>query len=177
LGLATVYGIVQRFGGHVRIYSEFGRGTTVKVYWPLTDSQASGQDETEADLVEGGSETLLVCEDEDGIRRLTVLQLREAGYTVIEAENGDQALRLASEVGAPLDLLITDVIMPYMDGKTLSEKLTASCPGLKTLFISGYTAHAIARHGVLEQDLDFVEKPFSRNTLLKRVRRILDSDR
>ncbi len=177
LGLATVYGIVQRFGGHVRVYSEFGHGTTVKVYWPLTESQESRQDDPEADLVEGGSETILVCEDEDGVRRLTVLQLREAGYTVIEAENGDQALRQVAEVDIPVDMLVTDVIMPYMDGKTLSEELTLAHPGMKTLFVSGYTAHAIARHGVLDKGLDFIEKPFSRNTLLMRVRKILNSRR
>ena len=177
LGLATVYGIVQRFGGHVRVYSEFGRGTTVKVYWPLTESQSSRPDDTEADVAEGGSETILVCEDEDGVRRLAVLQLREAGYTVIEAENGDQALRRIAENDIPIDLLITDVIMPYLDGKSLSEELTASRPGLKTLFVSGYTAHTIVRHGILDQGLDFIEKPFSRHTLLTQVRRVLESGR
>ncbi len=177
LGLATVYGIVQRFGGHVRVYSEVGKGTTVKVYWPLTESEESRRDDPTAELVAGGSETILVCEDEDGVRRLTVLQLREAGYTVIEAENGAQALSQAAEIDTPIDLLVTDVIMPLMDGKTLSEELTASYPGLKTLFVSGYTAHAIARHGVLDKGLDFIGKPFHRNTLLMRVRKILNSRR
>jgi len=177
LGLATVYGIVQRFGGHVRIYSEVGQGTTVKVYWPLTESEESRRDETQTAPVEGGNETILVCEDEDSVRRLTVLQLREAGYTTIEAENGDQALSRAAKIDLPIDLLVTDVIMPLMDGKTLSEELTASYPGLKTLFVSGYTAHAIARHGVLDKGLDFIEKPFNRNTLLTRVRKILNSGR
>ena len=109
------------------------------------------------------------------MRRSTVLQLREAGYTVIEAENGDQALRLAQEADLPLDLLLTDVIMPFMDGKTLSQELQVSHPSLKSLFVSGYTAHAIARHGVLDKETDFIEKPFSRNTLLHRVRKILDT--
>ena len=175
LGLATVYGIVQRFGGHVRVYSEVGHGTSFKIYWPLTESEEMRRNEGEAEPVEGGSETILVCEDEDSVRRLTVVQLREAGYSVIEAENGEQALVMAAEMDIPVDLLVTDVIMPLMDGKTLSEQLTASYPGLKTLFVSGYTSHAIARHGVLDKGLDFIEKPFNRNTLLTRVRKILNS--
>lgn len=109
------------------------------------------------------------------MRRLTVLQLREAGYRVIEAENGDQALRSAARANVPIDLLVTDVIMPGMGGIELSEELSVARPSLKTLFVSGYTAHAIARHGFLDQDLEFIEKPFSRNTLLARVRQILDS--
>jgi len=175
LGLATVYGIVQRFGGHVRVYSEVGKGTTVKVYWPLTESEESRRDDPTAERVAGGNETILVCEDEDSVRRLTVLQLRDAGYKVIEAENGAQALSQAAELDIPIDLLVTDVIMPLMDGKSLSEELTKSYPGLKTLFVSGYTAHAIARHGVLDKGLDFIGKPFHRNTLLLRVRKILNS--
>ncbi|MCK9995502.1 MAG: response regulator [Candidatus Krumholzibacteria bacterium] len=175
LGLATVYGIVQRFGGHVRVYSEVGYGTAFKVYWPLTETEESRRDQAEAGLIEGGSETILVCEDEDSVRRLTVIQLREAGYTVIEAENGARALKQTAEIDIPVDLLVTDVIMPFMDGKTLSEELTGSYPNLKTLFVSGYTAHAIARHGVLDKGLDFIEKPFNRNTLLTRVRKILNS--
>jgi PAS domain S-box-containing protein len=175
LGLATVYGIVQRFGGHVRVYSEFGHGSTFKVYWPQTPAKESLPEDKEAGLASGGNETVMVCEDEDSVRRLTVLQLREAGYTVLEAENGDQALRLVEEFDLPVDLLVTDVIMPYMDGETLSKELLASYPGLKTLFVSGYTAHAIARHGVLDKGLNFIEKPFNRMKLLHRVRQILDS--
>jgi PAS domain S-box-containing protein len=175
LGLATVYGIVQRFGGHVRVYSEYGHGTTFKVYWPRTEAEQTGPRDQETTQAPEGHETILVCEDEDTVRRLTVLQLREAGYTVIEAENGDQALRLAQEADLPLDLLLTDVIMPFMDGKTLSQELLLAHPSLKTLFVSGYTAHAIARHGVLDKDTDFIEKPFSRNTLLDRVRKRLDN--
>jgi len=175
LGLATVYGIVQRFGGHVRVYSEVGHGTTFKVYWPLTEPQEIPQDDERAETELGGHETILVCEDEDSVRRLTVLQLREAGYLVIEAENGDQALRQAADAGHKVDLLVTDVIMPFMDGKTLSRELGVSHPALKTLYVSGYTAQSIARHGVLEKGVDFIEKPFSRITLLTRIRQILDS--
>ena len=175
LGLATVYGIVQRFGGHVRVYSEVGRGTTFKVYWPLTESEEFPRNDEQAEKAVGGHETILVCEDEDSVRRLTVLQLREAGYLVIEAENGDQALRQIAENGRKVDLLVTDVIMPYMDGKTLSQELTVYYPDLKTLFVSGYTAHTIARHGILDPGIDFIEKPFSRMTLLARIRQILDA--
>jgi len=162
-------------GGHVHVYSEVGHGSTFKVYWPKTASQEFPRDDEQAEMAVGGHETILVCEDEDSVRRLTVLQLREAGYLVIEAENGDHALRQAAEIGQTVDLLVTDVIMPYMDGKTLSQELAGSLPGLKTLYVSGYTAHAIARHGVLDEGLDFSEKPFSRITLLTRIRQILDS--
>jgi PAS domain S-box-containing protein len=177
LGLATVYGIVQRFGGHVRVYSEVGHGTTVKVYLPAAESRESPRDAAPGRAVAGGSETILVCEDEDSVRRLAVLQLRDAGYRVIEAENGEQALGAAAEAAGPVDLLVTDVIMPHMDGRTLSQELARTFPALKTLFVSGYTAHAMAQHGILDQDVEFIEKPFSRNVLLARVREILDSDR
>jgi PAS domain S-box-containing protein len=176
LGLATVYGIVQRFGGHVRVYSELGHGSTFKVYWPVTEAKDPQLGAAPGEVAAGGHETILVCEDEDSVRRLTVLQLREAGYQVIEAENGDQALRLAGEAGQTVDLLVTDVIMPYMDGRTLARELAVANPDLKSLFVSGYTATAIARHGVLDKDINFIEKPFSRMTLLARVRQILDAD-
>jgi PAS domain S-box-containing protein len=175
LGLATVYGIVQRFGGHVRVYSEVGHGTTFKVYWPATESAESRQDRSGTDRPGGGQETVLVCEDEDSVRRLTVLQLRDAGYTVFEAENGEQALSMAAETQTPIDLLLTDVIMPQMGGQTLSQELSAVYPTLKTLFVSGYTAQTVGRHGLLDENLAFIEKPFSRNALLSKVREILDS--
>jgi|GEM_PF-6452053 len=175
LGLATVYGIVQRFGGHIRVYSEVGHGTTFKTYWPLAESKGARPEDTESGSAVGGHETILVCEDEDSVRRLTVLQLRDAGYTVIEAENGDQALRQAAEADIPIDLLVTDVIMPHLGGEVLSEELSKAHPGLKTLFVSGYTAQSVARHGLLEKNRPFIEKPFRRNVLLQRVRKILDS--
>ena len=175
LGLATVYGIVQRFGGHVRVYSEVGHGSTFKVYLPLTEPKETPIGEVAmVGPAPGGSETILVCEDEDSVRRLAVLQLRDAGYSVMEAEDGDQALRQTAETDVPFDLLVTDVIMPHMDGRSLSRELTETNPGLKTLFISGYTANAISRHGILEEGVEFIEKPFNRNTLLARVRKILD---
>jgi len=178
LGLATVYGIVQRFGGHVHVYSELGHGTTFKVYLPLAEPKESRTGGiTDISPAPGGSETILLCEDEDSVRRLAVLQLRDAGYSVMEAENGDQALSQIAEADVPFDLLVTDVIMPHMDGRTLSRELEAEYPGLKTLFISGYTANAIARHGILEKGVEFIEKPFNRNTLLSRVRKILDNSR
>ena len=175
LGLATVYGIVQGFGGHVRVYSEVGHGTTFKVYLPATESAESRRGEAAKDRPPGGNETLLVCEDEDSVRRLTVLQLRDAGYNVFEAENGEEALRQAAETEKTIDLLVTDVIMPQMGGQTLSRELSEAYPGLKTLFISGYTAQSVGRHGHLDENLLFIEKPFSRNALLSRVREILDS--
>jgi CheY-like chemotaxis protein len=175
LGLATVYGIVQRFGGHLRVYSEVGRGTTFKVYWPATEPAESRRDESAGGRPRGGDETILVCEDEDSVRRMTVLQLRDAGYGVLEAENGKQALSLAEDLGQDIDLLVTDVIMPQMGGQDLSRELAAAMPNLKTLFVSGYTAQTVARHGLVGENLQFIEKPFSRNALLAKVREILDS--
>ena len=176
LGLATVYGIVQRFGGHVRVYSEVGVGTTFKVYWPLTGSEELGRNHEQAVPAVGGHETILVCEDEDSVRRLTVLQLREAGLSGPRSRKRRAGPAPDRRSGRkPVDLLVTDVIMPYMDGKTLSRELKISHPALKTLFVSGYTAHTIARHGVLDEGIDLIEKPFSRTTLLTRIRQILDS--
>jgi len=182
LGLATVYGIVKRFGGHIKVYSEPGRGSIFKILWPehRTAAEESGIHglaepvDTER-LV--GDELILVCEDEESVRRLTVLQLKEAGYRVLAAAHGEEALDLARSSARPVDLLVTDVIMPNMNGRELSDILTAGAPALKTLFVSGYTADTIAQHGVLVQGAAFLEKPFSRGALLRMVRKTLQNHR
>jgi len=123
----------------------------------------------------GGHEAILVCEDDATVRQLTVHLLGEAGYAVTAAENGARALELAHARQTPVDLLITDVIMPELNGKKVSEALTELWPALRTLYVSGYTSNVIAHHGVLDAGVQFLEKPFSRRALLQRVRQVLDA--
>ena len=174
LGLATVHGIVKQSGGHITVYSEPGRGTTFKVYLPVVAGQAalSAGDSAPAPT-QGGSETLLLCEDDHAVRELTARVLAAAGYTVLAAAGGKEALKLAAAHEGPLDLLITDVIIPDLNGRQLSDTLQGQRPGLPTLFISGYTSNVIAHHGVLNEGVEFLEKPFTRNRLLARVREVL----
>jgi len=173
LGLAMVHGIVRQSGGHVMVYSEPGHGTTFKVYLPAVVGVA----EESASAVEthplGGDENVLVCEDDRAVRELTARGLEEAGYTVLTASGGREAQVVAAEHNRPIDLLITDVVMPEMNGRQLSDSLRKTFPDLPTLFISGYTSNIIARHGVLDAGVEFLEKPFSRVQLLSRVREVL----
>jgi two-component system cell cycle sensor histidine kinase/response regulator CckA len=175
LGLATAYGIVRQAGGYIAVYSEPGVGTTFRVHLPVTARplDVSGSARQTA-APPSGTEVILVCEDESTVRKLTVTMLTQAGYSVIEAADGRDALRAASASPEGIELLVTDVIMPEMDGRALSQALTARIPSLKTLFCSGYTADVISHHGVLDPRAEFLEKPFTRRQLLDRVRRILD---
>lgn len=175
LGLATVYGIVKQSGGHVMVYSEPERGSTFRIYLPA--SQISGPaaavaPQTPATVA--GTETLLVCEDDEMVRRLTAQMLTGAGYTVLSAADGAQAVHVASTYTGPIHLLVTDVIMPDINGRKLAETLQATRPQLQTLYMSGYTANVIAHHGVLDPGIHLLEKPFSRTALLQAVRRVLD---
>jgi CheY-like chemotaxis protein len=149
-------------------------GTSFKVYLPAVEGSAaprSGQDEGEKPA---GSETILVCEDDGAVRRLAQRILDGAGYTVLVAAHPGEALELASGHPDPIHLLVTDVIMPDMNGKELAEDLTASRSDLKTLYISGYTDDGIAHHGVVEEGVGFLQKPFTQMDLLQRVRAVLD---
>ncbi len=174
LGLATVYGVVKQAGGHVSVYSEPGRGSTFKVFLPaaelpLTRAATPAVDEREL----SGNETILICEDDQTVRLLTAQFLRQAGYRVLIAENAVEALRLAEQCSGPIDLLITDVIMPDLNGRQLSDALTAARPTLRTLFISGYTPNVIAHCGVLDPGVELLPKPFGRRALLERVRKVI----
>jgi len=175
LGLATVYGIVRQAGGHVTVYSEVGRGSTFRVYLPAVAHATSDlrSDRQEPDAP-GGSETILVCEDDEAVRQLTERLLRSAGYTVVAARNGTHAEEVFARRQESIHLLVTDVVMPDTDGRRLAARLTARQPGLKVLFVSGYTSDIIAHHGVLDEGVEFLEKPFSRQGLLRRVRDLLD---
>ncbi len=174
LGLATVHGIVKQSGGHVMAYSEVGRGTTFKVYLPTTDVvHDEPAPQARPDRYERGHETILLCEDDSPVRELIAQSLRASGYTVISAGTGREGLEAAEGHNGHIDLLITDVIMPDMNGRALSERLIAVRPGVATLFISGYTSNVIAHHGVLNDGVEFLEKPFTRQGLLTKVREVL----
>jgi len=176
LGLATVYGIVKQSSGHVVVYSESGKGTTFKIYLPLSTDAALPLHPAATDEQSlRGVETVLVCEDDEGVRNLAVQILRQAGYTVLSAANGRAALELAEQYAGRIDLLVADVIMPDINGKQLAEKLRCDRSDIKILFISGYAANIIAHHGVADTDVHFLGKPFSRESLLEHVRSTLGS--
>ncbi len=174
LGLSTVYGIVKQSGGDVCVSSEPGKGTTFKVYLPRVRSAAAGPRSLAATLPQG-SETLLVVEDAAPVRALITRVLREAGYTVLEAESGDRALAVVADHAGPIHLLLTDVIMPGLSGRDLVARLRDRRPGTRALYISGYTGDAIIRQGLFEPGLDLLQKPFSAAALASAVRAALDA--
>jgi CheY-like chemotaxis protein len=174
LGLATVYGIVEQAGGFVRVTSEPGSGATFRVYLPLTLAALELPREAPAGMrAARGSETVLVVEDQDDVRRLAVSILKRNGYRVIEASNGPGALALAAEFADPIDLLITDVIMPGMTGRELASQVAVSRTHLKVLYMSGYDADVISRQGVLEPGMAYLPKPFAPVELTAKVREVL----
>ena len=176
LGLSTVYGIVKQSGGHVSVTSEVEKGTTFKVYLPRVEETA--QRLQKAERVEpatgGGGETILLVEDEPAVRELARTVLFEQGYTVIEAQNSEDAVRLAGRHRSEIHLLLTDVVMPGMSGRDLAKHLTALHPYLRVLYMSGYTNNVIAENGALEEGLSFLQKPFTPKALAQRVRETLD---
>jgi PAS domain S-box-containing protein len=174
LGLSTVYGIVKQSGGHVEVESQPGAGTTFTIYLPRVEG--SGEAETSAGppAVPPGHETVLLAEDEQAVRSLARQVLLSGGYTVLEAGDGAQALWLAERHGGPIHLLVTDVVMPGLGGRGLAERLCAARPGLKVLYLSGYTDDAVVRHGVSREAVHFLPKPFSAAALALKVREVLD---
>jgi PAS domain S-box-containing protein len=176
LGLATVYGIVKQSGGHIWLYSEPGEGTAFKIYLPRTTETPEAVSNAPRKTVQpGGSETILLVEDEPAVRALAAQTLQARGYAVIEAMNGEEALRLVKGREAQIRLLITDVVMPQMNGKELAERLQALHPGMKVLYSSGYTENTIVHHGVLKPGIAFLSKPFTPTMLAGKVREVLDS--
>ncbi len=175
LGLATIYGIVKQNNGFINVYSEPGQGSTFKIYLPrqaATQRPAGIASQAQTPVSRG--ETVLLVEDEPAIMRMAQIMLRSLGYRVIAAGTPSLAIALAREHGAELELLLTDVVMPEMNGRELTRQISALCPGVKTLFMSGYTANVIAHHGVLEEGMDFIQKPFSMNELGIKIRVVLD---
>lgn len=176
LGLATCQTIVKQSGGHIGVYSELGRGTTFKVYLPRVDQPL---DEAARAVAPGalprGTETVLLVEDEPAVSRLASRVLEAQGYTVLRAANSEDGLLVArAHKGPPIRLVVTDVIMPQMGGKAMTEWLQSTYPGLKVLFTSGYTDDAIAHHGVLDPGVAFLPKPYTPATLTRKVRELLD---
>jgi two-component system cell cycle sensor histidine kinase/response regulator CckA len=176
LGLATVYGIVQQSGGHIAVSSKPGQGTIFKVYLPRTQEVvARGKSPRTTAPAPRGSEMVLLVEDEDAVRSLARLVLRRAGYRVLEAADGDEALRVVGRHQGPIHLLVADVVLPGQDGRQVAERLLGSHPGLKVLFLSGYTEDAVVRHGILEDQVHFLAKPYSPAVLAQKVREVLDA--
>jgi two-component system cell cycle sensor histidine kinase/response regulator CckA len=175
LGLATVYGIVKQSDGYITVYSEPGRGAAFKIYLPQAEAVAEPSERKIPLRTLDGSETLLVVEDEDTIRSLACSVLQSHGYTVLEALNAKDALRLSQEQSGPIHLLLTDVVMPQTSGRELAERMTVLRPDMKVLFMSGYTDDAVVRHGVLREGTAFLQKPFAPADLARKVREVLDA--
>lgn len=176
LGLSTVYGIVKQSNGFIWVYSELEKGTTFKIYLPRVEG-GNIQAATDVKLEQGlcGSETVLVVEDKASMRALAARILRNRGYTVLEASDGKDALNVTQGHTGEIHLVITDVIMPGMSGKDLVSELKVARPNIKSLYVSGYTDNAIVHHGVLDSNVAFLQKPFSVDGLLRKVREVIDS--
>ncbi len=174
LGLSTVYGIVKQSGGSVFVYSEPGRGATFKIYLPRVEQEHASTAKISAPTMCRGEETILVVEDEAGVRMLIRAILEAQGYTVLDAPRGRDAIELLRR-GNPAALMITDVVMPEMSGRELAESARAVAPHLKVLYMSGYTDEAILQHGILEAGIPFLQKPFTQEGLVRKIREVLDS--
>jgi two-component system cell cycle sensor histidine kinase/response regulator CckA len=176
LGLATVYGIVKQSGGHISVYSEPGRGTTFKIYLPRVEDAAVPARSTPASTTSlRGSETLLLVEDQQEVRRVARRVLEGRGYTVLVAASGPDALQVAGAHAGPIHLLVTDVIMPAMSGREVGLLLAPARPETKVLYLSGYADESVVRHGVLEPGIAFLQKPFTTEALARKVREVLDT--
>ncbi len=175
LGLATVYGIVQQSGGFIWVYSEPGHGTSFKVYLPRMDESAEPLAAPAAPRMARGTETVLLVEDNAAVRTVTKQMLERHGYTVLEAPNGEAALHLADQHHGPIHLLLTDVVMPLMGGRQLADRLAHARPETKVLYASGYTDDSVVRHGVLEEGTAYLQKPFTPESLARKVGEVLDS--
>jgi CheY-like chemotaxis protein len=177
LGLATVYGIVKQNNGFINVYSEPGQGTTFKIYLPRHTTETEWTAMTAAaEPPEHGQETILLAEDEPLILEMTTAMLEPLGYTVLPATTPGEALRLAREHTGEIDLLITDVVMPEMNGRDLARNLLSLHPNLKCLFMSGYTANVIAHQGVLDEGVHFIQKPFTIRDFAAIIREVLHRD-
>ena len=177
LGLSTVYGIVKQHAGHISVESVLGSGSTFTIYLPRVDmtSEAASLPRPSPHSPRG-TETLLLVEDEDDVRAVARESLALYGYTVLEARDGEDALRIAGAEGGRIDLMVTDVVMPGMNGRELAERLLAIRPHTRVLYVSGYTDDALSQHGILDQALAFLAKPFAPETLARKVRQVLDDN-
>jgi CheY-like chemotaxis protein len=175
LGLSTVYGIVKQSGGSIWMYSEVGRGTTFKIYLPAVDAPAAQDPAATAPTRRRGAETVLLAEDDEQLRRFAHRALTAQGYTVLEAASGTDALELGRSHAGPIHLLLTDVGIPGLDGRSLAQALTVERPELRVLFMSGYADKAIVHHGVVDPDVAYLAKPFTTEAIARKVREVLDA--
>jgi two-component system, cell cycle sensor histidine kinase and response regulator CckA len=173
LGLATVYGIVKQSGGHVEVESAVGRGTTFRIYLPRTEGPVQASTTVVQAPPPGAGETVLVVEDEPGVRSLLRATLQRLGYTVLEAQHGPEAQEVSRGFAGTVHLLLTDTVMPHMRGPELAQRLVEARRGLRVLYTSGYTDDAVARHGVLRAGIPFLQKPFTTLGLALKVREAL----
>lgn len=175
LGLSTVYGIVNQSGGSIEVYSEIGRGTVFKLYFPIVNIKVTQDNKLiENEKVKTGNETILIAEDNEYVLKFSTVVLQRSGYNVMSAESGELALKIAQSYVGKIDLLITDVILPGMNGKETSDKMKTIHPESKILYNSGYTAEVIDKQGILDEGIHFISKPFTTRQLLMKVREILD---
>jgi CheY-like chemotaxis protein len=174
LGLSTVYGIVKQSGGHIWVYSEPGKGTSFKVYFPAAHEKSAEVSNPVLPLIQSGGETILVAEDEEPIAALVQDILSARGYKVLVALTVDEAIRLSEQKTENIHLLLTDIVMPKFSGKELARRIRQTRPSMKVLYMSGYTNDTIVHHGVLEDSTEFLEKPFTPSVLARRVREVLD---
>lgn len=176
LGLATVYGIVKQNNGFINVYSELGNGTVFKIYLPRMKENGDQDDDLESTpIVVGGDATILLVEDDESICFTVQLMLEDLGYSVLMARTADEACKLAAENRDAIDVLMTDVVMPKVNGRQLVKKLTPDHPNMKVIYMSGYTANVIANHGLLEDGINFISKPFTYEQLAEKLREVLDS--
>jgi CheY-like chemotaxis protein len=175
LGLATVYGIVKQAGGHIVAESEVGKGSLFRVYLPTVEAPGADAEATDGEAVVSGTETILVCEDEEDVLQLACAILEEHGYQTIATHSGDEALERAAGHEGPIDLLLTDVVMPKMNGRQLAESLAAQRPGVKVLYMTGYSADVLGPVHAQKDWGDWLPKPFTSTRLLRRVRAALDA--
>jgi CheY-like chemotaxis protein len=175
MGLATVVGIVKQSGGSIYLYSEVGRGTTFKLYFPRTSAEATAtEDPAAGPATSTGTESILLVEDDAAVRGFARRVLEEAGFTVAEAADGPEALARAADMDR-LDLLLTDAVLPGLHGAQIAERLVAARPGLRVLFASGFTENSVIQHGVVSPGIHFLPKPYRADDLLRSVRTILDA--
>jgi CheY-like chemotaxis protein len=176
LGLSTVYGIVKQSDGEILVYSEPGQGATFKIYLPRVDHiPAELGAATPAESLPVGTETILLVEDEPGVRAFAGEALRMQGYTILEAKHGIEAQLLSAQHPASIHLLLTDVVMPQMNGREVAERLLPQRPGLKVLYMSGYAEQAVINRGIMESGFAFLQKPFTQHALVSKVREVLDA--
>jgi len=177
LGLAMVYGTVRQSGGHIWVYSEPGGGSVFKLYFPEVDQKVDIVSEEHVHKDVAGKETILVAEDEESYQKLLIRILKGSGYNVLSAANGADALEVARSFEGPIHMLLTDAVLPKLNGRKLAEELLKMCPSMKVLYMSGYTSNVIVHHGMLDPGIEFLHKPFTPNALLGKIRSIIEANR